>query len=41
MTLRPYALAALLVLALGTGCTIDLQHELTEQDANEIYVLLS
>lgn len=41
MTLRPYALAALLVLVLGTGCTIDLQHELTEQDANEIYVLLS
>ncbi|OJH39318.1 type III secretion protein [Cystobacter ferrugineus] len=41
MTLRPYALAALLALVLGTGCTIDLQHELTEQDANEIYVLLS
>ena len=41
MTLRPYALAALLALALGTGCTIDLQHDLTEQDANEIYVLLS
>jgi type III secretion protein J len=40
MTLRPYALAAVLALAL-TGCTIDLQHELTEQDANEIYVLLS
>ncbi|ATB31820.1 type III secretion protein [Melittangium boletus] len=41
MTLRPYALAALLALALGTGCTIDLQHDLSEQDANEIYVLLS
>ncbi|MBM7118216.1 type III secretion protein [Archangium primigenium] len=41
MTLRPYALAALLVVALGTGCTIDLQHDLSEQDANEIYVLLS
>jgi type III secretion protein J len=41
MTLRPYALAALLALALGTGCTIDLQHDLNEQDANEIYVLLS
>ena len=41
MTLRPYALAALLVLTLGTGCTIDLQHDLSEQDANEIYVLLS
>jgi type III secretion protein J len=41
MTLRPYALAALLALTLGTGCTIDLQHELNEQDANEIYVLLS
>jgi type III secretion protein J len=41
MTLRPYALAALLALAVGTGCTIDLQHDLTEQDANEIYVLLS
>ena len=26
---------------MGTGCTIDLQHELSEQDANEIYVLLS
>jgi type III secretion protein J len=41
MTLRPYALAALLALVLGTGCSIDLQHDLTEQDANEIYVLLS
>jgi len=41
MTLRPYAIAALLALTLGTGCTIDLQHDLTEQDANEIYVLLS
>lgn len=41
MTLRPYALAALLALMLGTGCTIDLQHDLTEQDANEIYVLLT
>jgi type III secretion protein J len=41
MTLRPYALAAILALSLGTGCTIDLQHDLTEQDANEIYVLLS
>jgi type III secretion protein J len=41
MTLRPYALVALLALVLGTGCSIDLQHDLTEQDANEIYVLLS
>ncbi len=42
MTLRPHLLAAsLLALALATGCTIDLQHDLTEQDANEIYVLLS
>ena len=41
MTLRSYALAAILALVLGTGCTIDLQHDLNEQDANEIYVLLS
>lgn len=31
-------LAAALVLS---GCTIDLQHNLTEQDANDIYVLLT
>lgn len=42
MTHRPYArLIPLLALVLVTGCSIDLQHGLTEQDANEIYVLLS
>jgi type III secretion protein J len=42
MNSRPYARAVLLLaLTLATGCTIDLQHGLTEQDANEIYVLLS
>ncbi len=42
MTYRPYAFVApLLGLLLVTGCSIDLQHGLTEQDANEIYVLLS
>ncbi|HEX8704845.1 MAG TPA: type III secretion protein [Myxococcaceae bacterium] len=42
MTYRPYArLIPLLALVLVTGCSIDLQHGLTEQDANEIYVLLS
>jgi len=42
MTYRPYArLIPLLALILVTGCSIDLQHGLTEQDANEIYVLLS
>jgi type III secretion protein J len=42
MTLRPYALVvSLFALVLATGCSIDLQHGLTEQDANEIYVLLS
>jgi type III secretion protein J len=41
MTLRPYALVAVLALVVGSGCTIELQHDLTEQDANEIYVLLS
>jgi type III secretion protein J len=38
-SLRPLALS-LAFLAL-TGCTIELQHDLTEQDANDIYVLLS
>jgi type III secretion protein J len=34
-------LLPLLALLLVTGCSIDLQHGLTEEDANEIYVLLS
>jgi type III secretion protein J len=42
MTRRLHAFAApLLALVLMTGCHIELQHELTEADANEIYVLLS
>jgi type III secretion protein J len=42
MTSRPYTRALpLLALLLAAGCSIDLQHGLTEQDANEIYVLLS
>ena len=42
MTRRTPAFAApLLALLLLTGCSIELQHELTEADANEIYVLLS
>ncbi|WP_224369356.1 type III secretion protein [Hyalangium versicolor] len=31
----------LLALLFATGCSIELQHGLTEEDANEIYVLLS
>ena len=38
---RPRASLPLLALLLVTGCSIDLQHGLTEEDANEIYVLLS
>ncbi|NMO14997.1 type III secretion protein [Pyxidicoccus fallax] len=42
MIRRPYAFVApLLALVLMTGCHIELQHELSEADANEIYVLLS
>ena len=42
MIRRPHAFAApLLALILLSGCHIELQHELTESDANEIYVLLS
>ncbi|HZI10895.1 MAG TPA: type III secretion protein [Myxococcus sp.] len=42
MIRRPQAFVApLLALVLVTGCHIELQHELTESDANEIYVLLS
>jgi type III secretion protein J len=42
MIRRPHAFVApLLALVLVTGCHIELQHELTESDANEIYVLLS
>lgn len=42
MTFRPHALAApLLALVLLSGCSIELQHGLTEADANEIYVLLN
>lgn len=42
MIRRPQAFAALLLaLVFTTGCHIELQHELTESDANEIYVLLS
>ncbi|WP_342380843.1 type III secretion protein [Myxococcus stipitatus] len=42
MIRRPQAFAApLLALVLVTGCHIELQHELSEADANEIYVLLS
>ena len=32
---------ALLTAAFVAGCSIDLQHDLTERDANDIYVLLS
>jgi type III secretion protein J len=41
MIFRPYALVALFALVLLSGCSIELQHGLTEQDANEIYVLLN
>jgi type III secretion protein J len=42
MTYRPSArLLPLLALVFVTGCSIDLQHGMTEQDANEIYVLLN
>lgn len=42
MTHRPHAFVIpLLALLLATGCSIELQHGLTEQDANDIYVLLS
>ncbi|WP_223635316.1 type III secretion protein [Corallococcus sp. EGB] len=42
MTRRtPVFAAPLLALLFLTGCSIELQHELTEADANEIYVLLS
>lgn len=42
MTFRPHALVApVLALLLLSGCSIELQHGLTEQDANEIYVLLN
>ncbi|MFY1831078.1 type III secretion protein [Myxococcus fulvus] len=42
MIRRPQAFVApLLALVLVTGCHIELQHELSEADANEIYVLLS
>ncbi|MBJ6763104.1 type III secretion protein [Myxococcaceae bacterium JPH2] len=42
MNRRPSAFAApLLALLFVTGCSIELQHELNEADANEIYVLLS
>src|SRR5688500_87190 len=34
-------LIPLLALFLVTGCSIDLQHGLSEEDANDIYVLLS
>ncbi len=40
MTFRP-RLAFALALVLLTGCTIELQHDLNEQDANDIYVLLT
>lgn len=41
MMLRPQALVAvLLALVVGTGCKFNLQQDLTEQEANEIYVLL-
>ncbi len=39
MTLRTSGLLLVAALALS-GCSIDLQHNLTEQDANDIYVLL-
>ncbi|XXF76038.1 type III secretion protein [Myxococcaceae bacterium GXIMD 01537] len=42
MTFRPHALAApVLALLFITGCSIELQHGLSEADANEIYVLLN
>jgi type III secretion protein J len=37
----PKVLVPLLALLLVAGCSIDLQHGLSEEDANEIYVLLS
>ena len=42
MTLRFPRVLLVVALALAvSGCAIDLQHNLTEQDANEIYVLLT
>jgi type III secretion protein J len=42
MHARPVRLLAPAALALAlAGCTIELHHDLTEQDANEIYVLLT
>ncbi len=42
MTFRPHALLApLFALVLLSGCSIELQHGLSEADANEIYVLLN
>src|SRR5512140_3098843 len=42
MTYRSSKLVApLLALLLITGCSIELQHGLSEEDANEIYVLLN
>lgn len=41
MNLRPLRLLAVCALVLVSGCTIDLQHNLSEQDANDIYVLLN
>ena len=39
MNTRLLPLAA--VLAVAAGCSIELQHNLSEQDANDIYVLLN
>lgn len=41
MTHRSKLVAPLLALLLVTGCSIELQHGLSEEDANEIYVLLN
>lgn len=40
MTLRTARLPLALVAALIAGCTVELQHDLEEDDANDIYVLL-
>ncbi len=42
MNLRPHSRLVLpVVLLLLAGCSIELQHDLSEQDANDIYVLLN
>ena len=40
MSLRPGLLLASLAFVCVAGCSVELHHDLTEQDANDIYVLL-